>query len=179
MDPSTFRFRGAKVVAWPLTGQLVKGYTFDFDPRRPQFHVFPDRAASGEPALVFARELKAVFFVRDLGGNPQRSERKYFRRGEGVAGRRIEVTLLDGEQFVGTAEDVVPGAHYVPFVPVDPDSNNLRVYAARPAVAAVRYVSDRFSGRVETAPVAAAAPAPAPNPELLPFQLRTWLATKA
>ena len=119
-------------------------------------------------------ELKAVFFVRDMAGNPQRSERKYFRRGEGVTGRRIEVTLRDGEQLVGTAEDVATGAHYVPFVPVDPESNNLRVYAARPAVAAIRHISDRFSERAGPARAAA----PTPTRELLPLPLRTWLATR-
>ena len=45
MDPSDNR--GAKVVARYLTGRLVKGYTFDLDPRRPQFHVFRIVPASG------------------------------------------------------------------------------------------------------------------------------------
>src|SRR6185295_7819628 len=50
-----------KVVARYADGRLVKGYTFDFAPANPRFHVFSHPAASGPSTQVLVRELKAVF----------------------------------------------------------------------------------------------------------------------
>jgi hypothetical protein len=36
-----------KVVARYADGRLVKGYTFDFGPSQPRFHVFSEPSASG------------------------------------------------------------------------------------------------------------------------------------
>ena len=39
-----------KVVARYVDGRLVKGYTFDFAPSQPRFHVFSQPTASGASA---------------------------------------------------------------------------------------------------------------------------------
>ena len=71
-----------KVVARYCDGRLVKGYTFDFAPTQPRFHVFSQPSASGASAPVLVRDLKAIFFVRDLVGNPARQDSQKFPSGE-------------------------------------------------------------------------------------------------
>ena len=71
-----------KVVARYIDGRLVKGYTFDFAPTQPRFHVFSQPSASGQSSQVLVRDLKAVFFVRDLVGNPARQDSQKFPSGQ-------------------------------------------------------------------------------------------------
>ena len=71
-----------KVVARYADGRLVKGYTFDFSPAQPRFHVFEQPSATGPSTQVLLRELKAVFFVRDFLGNPARQDGQKFHVGE-------------------------------------------------------------------------------------------------
>src|SRR5207245_11689539 len=57
----------------------LKGTAQDFIPNRPTFHVLP---SDGSPAVpVRHLELKAVFFVRDLEGNPHRIDVPAFTGG--------------------------------------------------------------------------------------------------
>jgi Family of unknown function (DUF6982) len=70
-----------KVVARYLDGLLVKGSTFDFGPAQPRFHVFAEPSASGVSTQVFSRDLKALFFVRDLVGDPARHDGTQFPPG--------------------------------------------------------------------------------------------------
>ena len=55
-----------KVVARYVDGRIVRGFTFDFDPSQRRFHVFEGPTAMGPSTQVLVRDLKAVFFVRDL-----------------------------------------------------------------------------------------------------------------
>jgi hypothetical protein len=165
-----------KVVARYVDGRLVKGYTFDFGPSQPRFHVFPEPSASGPSTQVLLRELKALFFVRDLVGNPARQDDQQFHTGEAASGQHVEVRFRDGEVIVGTADSPPTGALGFFLVPADPESNNLRVYVVAAATRAVYPLR---------APSAAAVGASALRPDrtrretpaapLLPGRLLSWL----
>lgn len=130
-----------KIVAHYADGRVVKGYSQDFFPNKPHFHLFP---AFGEPTdkaiEVRIQELKAVFFVRDFAGNPSYNERKGFAEGERPPGRKVEVTFRDGEVLVGTTLGYDPKRLGFFFIPADPKSNNLKVFAVSAAVTNVRFL---------------------------------------
>jgi hypothetical protein len=124
-----------------LDGHLIKGYTNDFFPNKPVFHV---RSIDSDPAdkgmEVNIKELKAVFFVKDFTGNPAYDEEKSFPDGQRPPGRKVEVTFFDGEVLVGTTLGYDPSRPGFFFTPVDPKSNNLRVFAISGAVSKFRYL---------------------------------------
>ena len=92
------------VVARYRNGQVVKGYTRDFFPDRPLFHVLPKGGQTAVP--IKTAELKGVFFVRDLVGNRVRNKgRRFPAVDQGPqTGRRIAVLFEDGELLVGYAQ---------------------------------------------------------------------------
>jgi hypothetical protein len=168
-----------KVVARYVDGRLVKGYTFDFGPSQPRFHVFAQPSAGGMSTQVLVRDLKALFFVRDLVGNPARHDGQEFPSWAAAVGRHVEVRFRDGEVMIGTAESPTTDAQGFFLVPADPESNNLRVYAVAAAIRAVY--------PLPASPVAVRSAAGSPVPRggrppsdalagpLLPGRLLTWL----
>lgn len=118
-----------RIVARYRDGRVVKGTTNDFLPTRGSFHLIP--AAGGAAEVILVADLKALFFVRDLTGNAAYTEKKAFEKA--VAGRRVQVTFVDGETLVGTTQGYQPDRPGFFMVPVDPQSNNERVYVVKAA----------------------------------------------
>ena len=130
----------SKIVARFQNGKMVMGYTQNFFPNRPVFHVLPmDAASKTEPVEIQVSELKAVFFVRDFIGDKGYVERKVVNPGEKVQGRLIEVTFRDGEVLVGSTTGYDPKRPGFFFFPVDPKSNNIKAYVLSSAVKGVRF----------------------------------------
>ncbi len=124
-------------------GRVLKGYSYDFYPNKPVFHLLPPSPGfsfTDEAIQVRIGDLKAVFFVRDFVGEPSYNERKEFAEGERPPGRKIEVTFRDGEVLVGSTIGYDPRRPGFFFIPADPKSNNLKVFAVRTAVAGVRFL---------------------------------------
>ena len=117
---------GNRVVARYRDGRMVKGSTADFLPTKEMFHVAPE--AGGAPVAVQIRELKAVFFVRDLAGHPEHRKTNDFDPAKPTIGRKIRVTFADGEVLVGTTQGYQPGRPGFFLVPADPASNTERCY---------------------------------------------------
>ena len=166
-----------KVVARYADGRLAKGYTFDFGPSQPRFHVFAQPSASGPSTAVLVRDLKALFFVRDLVGDPARQDGREFPPGHSAAGRHVEVRFRDGEVLVGTVDGASTDAPGFFLVPADPGSNNLRVYvvaaatrAVYPLPAVVRSAAGSPGARTSGRPPTGARTRP-----LLPGRLLAWL----
>jgi len=60
-----------KIVARYLSGKMIKGFTQDFAPHKPSFHIFSqETSAPNESVEILLKDLKAVFFVRDFAGRP-------------------------------------------------------------------------------------------------------------
>ena len=129
-----------KVVVRYLDGRLVKGVTQDFFPNKDRFHLRSDTTASEDPAEVLVRDLKAVFFVKDFEGNPGYDERKAYLEGDKPQGRKVEVLFVDGEKLVGSTLGYDPNRLGFFLFPVDPESNNVRVFAVTAAVNSVQYI---------------------------------------
>ena len=129
-----------KVVVRYLNGKVLKGFTQDFLPNKDRFHLHPADKSSGESLEVLTKDLKAIFFVQDFAGNPKYDERKKYMEAEKPQGRKVEVTFVDGEILVGSTLGYDPKRPGFFLFPVDPKSNNIRVFAISPAVKNVRYL---------------------------------------
>jgi hypothetical protein len=130
-----------KVVVRYPDNRLLKGYTFNFNPDSPQIDIFPAAAGpTGDAIQVQANELKAIFFVRDFEGNPKYTDRRFVAEGERPAGRKVEVTFTDGEVLLGTTMGYDPRRIGFFVFPIDPQSNNLRVFVVNRSTRSVRYV---------------------------------------
>jgi|WetSurMetagenome_2_1015567.scaffolds.fasta_scaffold367147_2 hypothetical protein len=129
-----------KVVVRYVDGRVVKGTTQDFFPNKDRFHLRSDTTASEEPAEVLIRDLKAVFFVKDFDGKPGYNERKEYNNGDKAQGRKVEILFVDGEKLVGSTLGYDPNRLGFFLFPVDPESNNMRVFAVTAAVKSVRYI---------------------------------------
>ncbi len=127
-----------KVVVRYVSGKVMKGFTQDFFPNKDRFHLHAASKASGDAAEVMLKDLKALFFVQDFGGNAQYNERKVYAEGEKPQGRKVEVTFADGEILVGSTLGYDPNRPGFFIFPADPKSNNLRVFAVSKAVRNVR-----------------------------------------
>ena len=129
-----------KVVVRYVDGRVVKGMTQDFFPNKDRFHLRSDTTVSEEPAEVLIRDLKAVFFVKDFDGKPGYNERKEYNNGDKAQGRKVEILFVDGEKLVGSTLGYDPNRLGFFLFPVDPESNNMRVFAVTAAVKNVRYI---------------------------------------
>jgi hypothetical protein len=128
-----------KVVAHYEDGRLIKGIGMDIDPARPVCHVRPEQ---GSAEKVELRELKALFFVRSLEGDPSRTRdntpdfRDVRTRGASV----ISLRFRDGEEIVGITIRYPPIRPFFYVVPVDANSNNTRILVNRAAVVSMQEV---------------------------------------
>ncbi len=118
-----------KVVVRYADGRIFKGSTSDFIPAKDRFHVTVVTDPPGtKPVEVETKHLKALFFVKDLVGNPQHAEKNDFDPAHPPVGRRIRVVFKDGEILVGTTQGYQPGRPGFFLVPADPSSNIERCY---------------------------------------------------
>lgn len=129
-----------KVVARYGDGRVFKGFTQDFLPNKDRFHIFLADKASGEGIEVIMKELKAIFVVRDFIGESMYKERKNYIDGERPSGRKVEVTFMDGEVLIGSTLGYDTKRQGFFIFPVDPGSNNMRVFAVSSAVTKVRNI---------------------------------------
>ena len=131
----------AKVVVRYADGRIIKGYTQDFLPTNPSFHVHPfERGTSSDAVEILLTNLKAVFFVRDFLGDPNFQGRKEFFEGAKIIGKVLEVTFKDGELTVGSSLGYDPERPGFFISPADPKGNNLGIFVVSQAVSKVRYL---------------------------------------
>ena len=134
MEPS-------KIVVRYRDGRILKGFTQNFFPNKPVFHVNRlGTTGPGDVVEVTVDELKAIFFVRDFTGNPKHVERKELSRGERPQGRLMEVACKDGEVIVGTTTGYDPKRPGFFLFPIDPSANNVRIFLVTGAVVTARFL---------------------------------------
>ena len=127
-----------KIVVRYTEGQILKGYTQDFNPARSQFSLWPSLTATArERVIVPLARLKGVFFVRDFAGNPGYVER--VNSDQPQHGRRIAVTLVDDEVISGRTLNYRADGNGFFVVPADPLANNIRIFIVATAVREVRF----------------------------------------
>lgn len=128
-----------KVVAHLLNGRLLKGFALGFRPWQPVCYLRPRLAQAPEATLqVPLAEIKALFFVKEFDGNPGYREIAGASR-PSLLGRPVRVQFRDGELLRGTtpSRDLAGPGFFV--VPMDPRSNNRRIFVVRVNVADCRF----------------------------------------
>jgi hypothetical protein len=124
----------SEVVARYIDGRVVKGVSYDVDPNRMFCHI---KTKDKGLVDVHLTDLKALFFVRNLIGDPKRNEGDTLEPADPRAkgSSPIEVEFADGERVVGLTVRYPPVRQFFFILPVDPKSNNLRILVNRSAVA--------------------------------------------
>jgi len=121
-----------EVVARYADGRLVKGISLDVAPAKPRCHIKTEDGV----VEVELKDLKALYFVKDLGGNPEHQEAMEPEEGDArLRGTKpIEVRFADGECLVGRTNRFPPVGAFFFVLPVDSESNNIRILINRSAV---------------------------------------------
>ena len=125
------------VVARYRDGKTVKGTTYDFGPQKKGFHVVPVGEEEGKVSSeVLFSDLKAVFFVRSLEGRLDHplSKEGLEERADPVGPIKVKITFFDGETLVGTTQGYTEEREGFFIVPLEGDSNNLRIFVNSKAV---------------------------------------------
>jgi len=126
-----------RVVVRYADGRVLKGYA-DFDPEQPCLRLVPQGDPDAEGVEIALTELKAVFFVRSFDGDPGRDESKDLYQARPPDTRKVSVRFRDGEELVGHTRQLDRYRSGLFFTPLDPRSNNLRVFAVLDALWGVR-----------------------------------------
>jgi len=129
-----------KVVAHFNDGRLVKGYTHDFIADKASFHLNQE-SEPGHGAMhdVKVSDLKALFFVKTSEGNREHKEKKKFEEVDSktLHGIKIKVIFKDGEVMRGLSLGYNRAKQGFFIVPIDPQSNNDRIYIVASSTAQV------------------------------------------
>jgi hypothetical protein len=125
------------VVARYADGRVLKGYTSDFDPDQPGFHLVPAHGPAEPPVEVRLADLKALFFVRTFDGDSRHEESKELHQARPPRTRKIRLEFDDGEVLVGYTTGGETRRFGLLVTPLDPSGNNRRVFAVASAVTLV------------------------------------------
>ncbi len=127
------------VVARYRDGRIIKGTTYDFGPQKKRFHVVPLGEEGGKVSEVLFSDLKAVFFVKSLEGKQDHPLTKDVSEEKAEPGTqmKVKITFLDGETLMGTTQGYALEREGFFIVPLEEDSNNLRIFVMSKAVKAV------------------------------------------
>jgi hypothetical protein len=122
-----------------LDGRILRGFCNDFSSSRSQFHLWPSvNARASQRMMVPLSQLKAVFFVREFGGNAAYVERREFDAS--AHGRKMEITFVDGEVVVGSTLTYRPDGPGFFLHPADALSNNTRIFVVTGSVRHTRFI---------------------------------------
>ena len=130
-------------------GTTLKGYIRDFNPIHDKVNL--EEAKTGSTLSVKVDELKAIFFIKSFEGDSSHKEKKLYGTSK-TKGHRLYIKFNDGESLVGFLEGDVPwergfflSKHDKDLkgffiLPVDLDSNNLKVFVIASSVKDVTVV---------------------------------------
>ena len=130
-----------RIVVHYKDGRLLKGYTHDFNPVKDTFHITSEMEKDkGKIYEVFCPNLKAIFFVKTLEGNVDYKEKKRFDEVDtsNLRGIKIRIEFNDGEVMCGISLGYSKARKGFFIIPVDPNSNNERVYVIASSVRSVK-----------------------------------------
>ena len=122
-----------RVVVRKLDKGLIKGF---LDPKGYLASEIDVLDREGRLIHVPMAGVKAVFFVRDFEGNPDRAERKIFRSRPRLAGLWVRMTFKDTEVLEALLPNNLLEVDPLGFLVTPPDvySNNLRIFIPRTAL---------------------------------------------
>ncbi len=134
---------GEKSVVRFTDGSILKGYLGDFSPDKEEVALLD--VGTGKVRTLRVDDMKAVFFVKSFEGDFDYREKKSY----GIrkpTGNRVFVKFKDGERLVGFLDGGVPwekgfflsnkenGGKGFFLLPVDEDTNNIKVFVISSSV---------------------------------------------
>ena len=127
---------GHLIVAHIKGGNILMGLSVDVDPKKPLCHLKTETGGMVEVALA---DVKALFFVKSAAGRKEHQESKDVVAGDSrlVGAKRVRVVFADGEEIIGLMNRYPPITPYFYMLPVDLQSNNIRILVNRSAVKAM------------------------------------------
>ncbi|MEO0142565.1 MAG: hypothetical protein ABIL70_00845 [candidate division WOR-3 bacterium] len=132
-----------KIVVHFLDHRIERGYTTDFNPDKPFFHLIVKENDKDKSIPIKIENLKAVFFVKELLGKSRTrpAEKKTFEdlKDKKLIGKKVKVEFVDNEVLYGITLGYSPKRQGFFFTPIDPDSNNERIFAVLGAVKSVTF----------------------------------------
>jgi hypothetical protein len=129
----------SRVVLRHTDGQVLRGYSNDFFPDRAYLQFSPSiDCPAAERMLVPIARLKALFFVKDFQGDPNRVDGHTFD--QAYRGRKVQVTFRDGEVMTGSTLSYKPKDQGFFVTPAAAGGNNLRAYVVTAAIRHLRFV---------------------------------------
>ena len=141
-----------KVVAHFIDHDILKGTSVDVDPGKPLCHVHSPERGNVEVDLA---QVKALFFVRDFGGQPEYDESHRPQPGDARlrGSHLVELTFGDGETLGCLMNRYPPNRPFFFVLPMDQRSNNIRMLINRAAVTSMREVTREMPTPIEEAPL--------------------------
>ena len=130
-----------RIVVRYRDGRLLKGHTYDFSPQREKFHLVNiDSHGIRRNHEVHCADLKAVFFVKTFEGNKEYVEKREFGEIGTIAppGLKMKIKFYDGEIIAGSSPGYSEGRQGFFLTPIDPESNNNRIYIVSDAAIDVK-----------------------------------------
>lgn len=127
-----------RVVVHYLDGHIERGYTTDFQSHKELFHVITKEENKDKSLPIKLVNLKAVFFVKELLGKSRSRPvtKKTFEefKDKTLVGKKVKIEFNDGETLYGLTLGYSPQRRGFFFTPLDPESNNERIFAVLSAV---------------------------------------------
>ena len=115
-----------KIVVHDKGGNVLKGTTADFLPKRPMFHLSIGGMHGEEIKEIVIANLKVVFFVKDFEGDKNHQEATGLDNLP--AGKKIRAQFKDGEVVAGYTHVLNMEQPGFFLIPADPKSNNERIF---------------------------------------------------
>jgi hypothetical protein len=126
-----------KVVVHYKNGGVIKGMTLDFVAEKPKFHLTHTDQRIEE---IDTESAKAIFFVKSFEGNKDYKEPKDFTgvNPKDLRGLKVKVIFQDNETILGSTLGYNKQRKGFFILPLDPQSNNIRIYVVASAVKEIK-----------------------------------------
>ncbi len=87
-------------------------------------------ARTAESVVIPYQQVRAVYFIRDFGEDPERYQRREFATRPKLGGLWVRMRFLDGEELEGVMPNDLKaiGEHGVTLIPPDSKGNTQRVF---------------------------------------------------
>ncbi len=130
-----------KVILEYADGSSMSGYTNDFFPNIPFFHLlkFSDSSRDKE-TMIHLDDLKRIFFEEDIKEDIS-THKQSLSENKGTSGDKLEIVFKDGEILTGTVIDYRPNSFGFSVL-TDRNNDPLMVFATSSAIRKIRYLNN-------------------------------------
>lgn len=131
-----------KIIVRRADGKILKGYSKDFSPEKPVFHLSRERTGTEKAEEINLFDLKAVFFVDTLASSINTKGIRKFAETDILAGRKAEIVFKDGEILQGRVMKYNPSDSGFFFFWVGPSSYKMQAFIVNTAVETFNYLEE-------------------------------------